>query len=500
MLPDSIKRTLQAAVEHRDKHDPVVFAGRDDELQFLHGLIQVIVREGADPRSALRVVQGPPGTGKTALCEQFMTNLRNQAANAVNAEVAVDAPQVVCATITAADLGRPPLSLASLITRSLVDGLSGALRNFMSAERKALLGQSLEDLRDLVSQRWFRGKTWEELQAAGHGLDQHSELWECIATFAEKVWPEGATVALCLDEAQNCDPNNENAVKNLSGLCEGQHRAPLALLCFGLPNTSDVLRRMQISRPPDDYERSLGCLLPGQGAQVIDRTLDAWGMSNGNPAWAEHVQSLGMTAREWDGWRAHLVEGLAESAGEFPQHIAVALASMADAVLGMGEGQCFDDALDDAIRKQHQERKSAYYLHILKDDRLHGHQMALGAVCELIRRMDARGGFVERDAAMSLLAVADDYGRSVADGCAVLDAAVAKGVLGEANMTLDDDAVIEIVNAPPIQSMQTHLRRKLQYGMNKSKPAAASLLRKVDDMVPPDDAYCGDGDGSGLRP
>ena len=101
---------------------------------------------------------------------------------------------------------------------------------------------------------------------------------------------------------------------------------------------------------------------------------------------------------------------------------------------------------------------------------------------------------------MSLLAVADDYGRSVADGCAVLDAAVAKGVLGEANMTLDDDAVIKIVNAPPIQSMQTHLRRKLQYGLGKGKPAAASLLRKVDDMAPPDDAYCGDGDGSGLRP
>ena len=159
MLPDSIKRKLQAAVEHRDKHDPVVFAGRDDELQFLHGLIQVIVREGAAPRSALHIVQGPPGTGKTALCEQFMTSLRNQAANAVDAEVAVDAPQVVCATITAADLGRPPLSLASLITRSIVDGLSGALRNFMSAERKALLGQSLEDLRDLVSQKWFRGKT-----------------------------------------------------------------------------------------------------------------------------------------------------------------------------------------------------------------------------------------------------------------------------------------------------------------------------------------------------
>lgn len=488
MLPDSIKRKLQAAVEHRDKHDPVVFAGRDDELQFLHGLIQVIVREGAAPRSALHIVQGPPGTGKTALCEQFMTSLRNQAANAVDAEVAVDAPQVVCATITAADLGRPPLSLASLITRSIVDGLSGALRNFMSAERKALLGQSLEDLRDLVSQKWFRGKTWEELQAAGHGLDQHSELWECIATLAEKVWPEGAAVALCLDEAQNCDPNNENAVKNLSGLCEGQHRAPLALLCFGLPNTSDVLRRMQISRPPDDCERSLGCLLPGQGAQVIDRTLDAWGMSTGNPAWAKHVQSLSMTAGEWDAWRARLIEGLAESAGEFPQHIAVALASVADAVLGMGEGQCFDDALDDAIRKQHQERKSAYYLHILKDDRLHGHQMALGAVCELIRRMDARGGFVERDAAISLLAVADDYGRPVADGCAVLDAAVAKGVLGEANMTLDDEAVIETVNAPPIQSMQTHLRRKLQYGMDKDKPAAASLLRKLDDMVPPDGA------------
>ena len=192
-----------------------------------------------------------------------------------------------------------------------------------------------------------------------------------------------------------------------------------------------------------------------------------------------HLDSLGVTAAEWDGWRAQTARELADASGEFPQHVATALISLGESLLGMDRSRRFEDQLRQDVLAKHREHRIAYYEGRLGSAALANHRLALSAVCELLHRRSAQGKTVQAAEALDLLEVANDLGRPVQDGEPILNAAVAKGVLGQNRVGL------AVIAAPPIQSMQTHLRDILHTVQLNAPELALPLMRRVDELEPP---------------
>ena len=485
MMPSAIADRLRRLVETRDRHQPIAFVGRKDELRHLQGVVDLMAP--GPVKGAVRIIQGAPGTGKTSLCGHF----QNQLVNVDALQAAAAPPQgqedggphapVLCADLECADLKKIPLDLVRTISQRIGETLRSALTRPMEDKlgMPAQAGSALHTSWGLLAQKLFRGKSWDDIREATFGLNQRSSLEDCINAYVDHAWPPNCTIALCLDEAQNCDIESSQAKENLQALCAGKHRGRLPLLCFGLPNTIGVLDQMGVSRQPDDAVRTLGCLNPGEGLQAIERTLDALGLSGDNHAWSAHLDSLGMTAAEWDGWRARTAKELAEASGEFPQHIATALISLGEAMLGMNASRRFDDQLRQDVLASHQEQRIAYYEGRLGSAALTNHKLALSAVCELLHRRSLLGKTVQAAEALDLLEVVNDLGRPVQDGEIILNAAVAKGVLGQ---NRDGLAVITV---PPIQSMQTHLRDILHTVQLDAPELALPLMQRVDELEPP---------------
>ena len=148
-------------------------------------------------------------------------------------------------------------------------------------------------------------------------------------------------------------------------------------------------------------------------------------------------------------------------------------------MLGMDRSRRFDDPLREDILASHQEQRIAYYEGRLGSAALANHRLALSAVCELLHRRSARGKTVQATEAMDLLEVINDLGRPVRDGEPILNAAVAKGVLGQNRVGL------AVITVPPIQSMQTHLRDILRTVQLDAPEMAQTLMRRVDELEPP---------------
>ena len=484
MMPATIAARLRRLVETRDRHQPVAFVGRKDELQHLQGVVDIMATGAV--KGAVRIVQGAPGTGKTSLCGHFQNQLMDgDALQAVatppqgQEDGGLYAP-VLCADLECADLKKIPLDLVRTISQRIGETLQSALTRPMEDKLgvHAQAGGALRTSWGLLAQKLFRGKSWDDIREATFGLNQRSSLEDCINAYVDHVWPPNCTIALCLDEAQNCDAASMQAKENLQALCAGKHRGRLPLLCFGLPNTIGVLDQMGVSRQPNAAVRTLGCLNPGEGLQAIERTLDALGLSGDNQAWKAHLDSLGVTAAEWDGWRAKTAKALSNASEEFPQHIATALISLGEAMLGMNAGRRFDDPLRQDVLAKHHEQRIAYYEGRLGNAALANHRLALGAVCELLHRRIARGKTVRAAEALDLLEVINDLGRPVQDGEPILNAAIAKGVLGQNRVGLT------VITAPPIQSMQNHLRDVLRRVQMDAPEITQTLMRRVDKLEP----------------
>ena len=484
MMPGEIAARLRRLVETRDRHQPVAFVGRKDELRHLQGVVDIMA---AGPvQGAVYIIQGAPGTGKTSLCGHFQHQLVNNdalRAAAVSPQRQEDggppAP-VLGADVECADLKKTPLDLVRTVSQRIGETLQSAVtRPADKLGMPAPAGAALRASWGLLAQKLFRGKSWEENREATFGLNQRSSLEDCVNAYVDHAWPPNCTIALCLDEAQNCDVDSGQARENLQALCAGKHRGRLPLLCFGLPNTVGVFDRLGVSRRPDDAVWTLGCLSPGEGLQAIERTLDALGLCGNECAWATHLESMHVAAGEWDSWRAQTAKELADASGEFPQHVAIALIALADSLLNMDASQRFDDALRQQVLASHQQRRIAYYEGRLTSPSLANHRLALSAVCELLHRRSLRGKTVKATEALQLLEVVDDLGRPVPDGEPALSDAVAKGVLGRNGVGLT------VITAPPIQSLQTYLRDILRTTQRDALETAQPLMRRVDELEPP---------------
>lgn len=485
MIPKDIANELRGLVADRDRDAPIAFVGRTEEMKHLQTLVERMRQKPV--KGAARIVQGAPGTGKTALCDHFQRQLvesealRAAAALSQGQNNRVPNASVLCVHLAPADLKKSPLDFVRTISRRIDETLQSALTRIMEDKLglSARVGGALREALGLLAQRFFRGKSWSEIRESNFGLNERSSLDDCINDYVEQAWPTNCTIALCLDEAQNCDVANAQAKDNLQALYAGQHRGRLPLFCFGLPNTMSVFERMGLSRLPSDAVRTVGCLNAGEGLQAIERALDALGLSGDNREWAAHLESLGMTVTEWDGWRAQTARELAAASGEFPQHIAIALTSWGSVLLGMDKSRSFDHPLRQEILAEHRVQRSAYYEGRFGGDALAKHRLALGAICELLHRRSAQGKTVQANEALDLLETVNDLGRPVQDGEPVLDAAVTKGVLGQ------DRAGLMVITAPPIQSMQTHLQDGLRAGLLDAPQVAQLLMLRVDELEPP---------------
>ena len=484
MMPSAIADRLYILVETRDRHRPIAFVGREDELRYLQGAVDAMASRAVE--GAMRIVQGAPGTGKTSLCVHFQSQLVNDdalraAASPQDQEDGAPYAPVLWVDLACADLKKFPLDLVRTISQRAGETLQSALTRPVADKlgMAARPGGALNTSWGLLAQKLFRGKSWDEIREATFGLNERSSLDDCVNAYVDYAWSPNCTIALCLDEAQNCDVDSKQARENLQSLCAGKHRGRLPLLCFGLPDTSDVFGHMGVSRRPNAAVRTLGCLEPGEGLQAIERTLDALGLSVDNHAWAAHLESLGMTDAEWNRWRAQTAAELADASGEFPQHIAVALIALADAMQAMQPGQRFDDSFRRDVLADHEERRIEYYEGRLANVALTNHTIALSAVCELLHRRSARGKTVRAAEACGLLEVIDDLGCPVQDGEPILDAAFAKGVLGKGRVRL------AIITPPLIQSMRTYLRDIMCEALLELPEIAQPLVRRVDELEPP---------------
>ena len=134
---------------------------------------------------------------------------------------------------------------------------------------------------------------------------------------------------------------------------------------------------------------------------------------------------------------------------------------------------------------------NAYYNSILNDPKLADHQLALGAVCELLdRRWRANAPPTTRSEALSLIELSNDWGKAVGNGEGILRAAFHKGVLGLHRPEPVEDPAMGIpvrppahVKPPAIQSMQSHLRGLAWGSLKSHDPAAQSLMKQVDTLA-----------------
>ena len=158
-----------------------------------------------------------------------------------------------------------------------------------------------------------------ELNDARHGLTADSGLTECLKAYAAHLWPSNALVAIVVDEMQECEVD-QRAKAAMRILHNRTHSARVALLCFGLPNTPQVLDGLGVSPAADKTDLLLGCLSPSEAQTIVDGTFRALGMDWRNNEWQGIVRKAGGDQAKWDAWRHKLGADIVRRSGNFPQH------------------------------------------------------------------------------------------------------------------------------------------------------------------------------------
>ena len=186
MMPSAITDRLGRLVETRDRHQPIAFVGRKDELRHLQGVVDLMAP--GPVKGAVCIIQGAPGTGKTSLCGHFQNQLVN--VDVLRAVVAPPQgqkgsgphPPVLCADLECADLKKIPLDLVRTISQRIGETLRSALTRPVEDKLglPAQAGGALRTSWGLLAQKLFRGKSWDDIREATFGLNQRSSLEDCV--------------------------------------------------------------------------------------------------------------------------------------------------------------------------------------------------------------------------------------------------------------------------------------------------------------------------------
>lgn len=449
---DAVFERMRAYASDLERASPPVFVGRQEILAELRFVAERVAAD--NPRGMTRVVQGVPGAGKSALCDEFMAQVQGRV---------LAGRRVLCAKLDPSNLAQPPLELVNKLTDSLPRALAqvpGTGR--FVADKHALFSELASTALQLKRRQSVR-----EMQTASHGLTAESDLGACISAHARRLWPKDVLVVLAFDEMQAC-PATGRSKAALRILNECMHDARIFVACFGLQNTETVLREdLELSRVPVDAITDIGSLAPGEGREVLERTLDYFGAATRNEGWLRHLEATCMRPEEWLAWRKELLDDLEERAGDFPQHLTAALRAVCQVLCRHREGGVPMASVSSEIVDRFERNKDDYYAKRIGDE-LRLHRTALGA---LARAAEDTGGVPLRDAFACFMA-GDDAGRMV-DGAraeALVRLAVGRGVLDQA----DVDGVLCCV-APPTPSMTRHLQRHYDRMLGREDAGALAL-------------------------
>ena len=428
---DAVFQRMRAYASDLERTSPPVFVGRKDILDELRFVAERVAAD--NPRGMTRLVQGVPGAGKSALCDEFMASVQGT-------ELA--GRRVLCAKLDPSNLAQPPLELVNKLTDSL---------------------------------QVMRRPAVRQMHEASHGLTAESDIGTCVSAHAERLWPKNALVVLAFDEMQEC-PATARSQAALRILNECMHDARILVVCFGLQNTETVLREdLKLSRISADAVTNIGPLAPGEGREVLERTLEHLGASTRNQDWPHDLVALGVNPNGWLAWRNDLIDDLEGRAGDFPQHLTAALRATCQALYEHRRKPTPTAGLAAEIVDRLERNKADYYGKRIGDV-LRLHRTTLGALASATEKT---GSVPLRDALACFMA-GDDAGRPVDGERAerLMRLAVARGVLGQA----DVDGILSCV-APPTPSMTRHLRDHYERMLAREDAGALALANLLGTAV-----------------
>ena len=439
-MPEHIEAALRDFDRRRDRASPPVFTGRASELAFLHDAVAA-AQSGAEGITA--VVQGVPGVGKSALCRQFETEL--------GSAVGDERPVAVIAK-DCDFFDRPSLSMVKELAADVpvrMDLLRG-LPGFEKADDhvRRIVGFATALLK--------RGSSLD-LALQAMNLDQSSSLGTALDTFAETMWPEGITLILAVDEMQNLE-DTPHVRRNLQAIHGKRFDTNIAIVGFGLQDTTATLHRLGLSRLGADQVRTLGCMEGADADRLVDETFDHLGLQSEREDWLAYANHLGFEAEDWTNWRNAAKDVILEESANFPHHIVNGIRGVCRMVL---DGELRQRELD-VLRRLCRNGKKDYYAARLAP--FARHTLALAAA--LRRANDA--GEVDASIVLAALEQSDNYGRDTnADtASAVLDGLLARGLLVERGTTV----------AVGVPSMTGYLADELDRAVALDTEAARKLM------------------------
>ena len=413
-----------------DRAPPLVFAGREDEIELIDAAVQS-TREGEVGHTV--VIQGPPGAGKTALLQEYGARLL-----AGSGEGGLP---VVPVSLRPADLASSPAAILTEVDRQFSE--------FMATGK---WGESLNRMFEGMS---FVGKTLfavctkrdiKDFTPSARAPDSLPVALEEYMRF--RFDRRDSTVVLMVDEAQNlADESHTRA--NLDALHGGvQGRMRTLLVCFGLQNTTTRLGELGLSRLASDHARSIALLGDEDSKQAVMGTLEI--------AFAQVAFNGGrFDDHQRAAWLGAAADAILAESGNFPHHLANGCRSLARIVLHEGIGpEPPVQKLGDECRK----RKREYY-----EARLQPWNEHTIALSHAFSEEQSSWTLVE-DVVETLMA-ADDYGRPVAQDSAVaiVQALRSSGFL-EGDMALC---------RPALPSLSSHFEEKRRAAIRGTKAMQA---------------------------
>ena len=441
-MPEHIEAALRDFDRRRDRASPPVFTGRASELAFLHDAVAA-AQSGAEGITA--VVHGVPGVGKSALCRQFETEL--------DSAVGDEKPVAVIAK-DCDFFDRPSLSMVKELAADVPVRMD-LLRRLPGFEKA---DDHVRRIVGFATALLKRGSSLD-LALQAMNLDQSSSLGTALDTFAETMWPEGITLILAVDEMQNLE-DTPHVRRNLQAIHGKRFDTNIAIVGFGLQDTTATLHRLGLSRLGADQVRTLGCMDDADAARLVDETLDYLGLQAEREDWLAYVKQFGFGAEDWSNWRNAAKDVILEESANFPHHLVNGIRGVCRIVLG---GELRQRELD-VLRRLCRNSKKDYYAARLAP--FARHTLALAAA--LRRANDA--GEVDASIVLAALEKSDNHGRATEASTAstVLDGLIDRGLLVERGTTV----------AVGVPSMTGYLADELDRAVALDTEAARKLTHQ----------------------
>ena len=439
-MPEHIEAALRDFDRRRDRASPPVFTGRASELAFLHDAVAA-AQSGAEGITA--VVHGVPGVGKSALCRQFETEL--------DSAVGDEKPVAVIAK-DCDFFDRPSLSMVKELAADVPVRMD-LLRRLPGFEKA---DDHVRRIVGFATALLKRGSSLD-LALQAMNLDQSSSLGTALDTFAETMWPEGITLILAVDEMQNLE-DTPHVRRNLQAIHGKRFDTNIAIVGFGLQDTTATLHRLGLSRLGADQVRTLGCMDEADAARLVDETLDYLGVQSEREDWLAYAKQLGFEAEDWTNWRNAAKDVILQESVNFPHHLVNSIRGVCRIVL---DGKLRQRELD-VLRRLCRNSKKDYYAARLAP--FARHTLALAAA--LRRANDA--GEVDASIVLAALEKSDNHGRATEASTAstVLDGLIDRGLLVERGTTV----------AVGVPSMTGYLADELDRAAALDTEAARKLM------------------------